>query len=468
MPASDIRITEIMYDPSPVADNVGEFLELTNTGATEIDLAGWAIGNADGLPTTDLGLLPLLLPAGASLVLASPGVTQAQFETMYGSLPAGTVFAAATSQLELSNSGDLISLIDDTGTSFNPVQYPNTANAGESLEVTYDALGHPSFTSQSPNPGVSGAIDPPPMGATNGDDILSGDNTDELLDLMAGNDVFRAWGGDDSVFGGDGNDFVNAGTGADFVEGGADQDTLNGGVGDDTLFGDEGEDRIYGGNDNDNINGGDGRDQLYGQNGDDVIFGGDGNDKAQGGAGNDFIHGGAQNDRLYGNGGRDTLLGGENNDQLFGGGHNDRLFGETGNDRLYGATGDDYADGGSGHDRINGGQGNDTVLGDQGNDTLLGGRGMDELEGGSGYDTLIGGAGADIFLFHAGGQRDQINDFESGVDVVDISSFGLTGLGDLTVDDSSGSLVLSFDTGEELVLRGLTLADVTAADFLFV
>ena len=49
--------------------------------------------------------------------------------------------------------------------------------------------------------------------------------------------------------------------------------------------------------------------------------------------------------------------------------------------------------------------------------------------GGSGSDTLYGGAGADTFVFAAGdsgvalGTRDRISDFESGLDLIDLTAF---------------------------------------------
>lgn len=82
--------------------------------------------------------------------------------------------------------------------------------------------------------------------------------------------------------------------------------------------------------------------------------------------------------------------------------------------------------GGKGHDSLVGGLGDDTLLGGEGNDTLAGGAGDDLLMSGKGKDCLVGGAGEDIFVFSkkdlgAGKMQDVINDFETTLDLIDLS-----------------------------------------------
>jgi len=87
----------------------------------------------------------------------------------------------------------------------------------------------------------------------------------------------------------------------------------------------------------------------------------------------------------------------------------------------------DNAIGGSGNDTITGNAIANTLIGGGGNDTLNSGAGDDRLVGGAGVDTLTGGSGADTFLFAFGdisaasGQHDQITDFVTGVDRIDLS-----------------------------------------------
>lgn len=81
--------------------------------------------------------------------------------------------------------------------------------------------------------------------------------------------------------------------------------------------------------------------------------------------------------------------------------------------------------GSNGADSRSGTAGHDMLLGARGNDTLNGGAGDDVLHAGTGADRLIGGAGADVFAFTADGSADRIDDFELGVDRIDLSDWGL-------------------------------------------
>lgn len=81
------------------------------------------------------------------------------------------------------------------------------------------------------------------------------------------------------------------------------------------------------------------------------------------------------------------------------------------------------AKGTSGADTIYGNQVANVLSGNAGADTLFGGGGNDQLIGGAGADILWGEAGADVFVLsnttHADG--DQIQDFQSGVDRLELS-----------------------------------------------
>lgn len=114
-------------------------------------------------------------------------------------------------------------------------------------------------------------------------------------------------------------------------------------------------------------------------------------------------------------------------------------------------------------EQLVGKRGNDTIEGLEGNDTLIGGYGSDNLLGGDGDDTLggniadtdythddlLGGTGADKFVFYhpaasldAGGQRDSIGDFESGIDKIDFSSEYMASVtwGDITIEHLHGDV----------------------------
>ena len=78
-------------------------------------------------------------------------------------------------------------------------------------------------------------------------------------------------------------------------------------------------------------------------------------------------------------------------------------------------------------------------------------------------DQLSGGAGADTFVFEGSFGGDLVTDFELGVDLVDVSSFGLT-FADLVIDDTSGSTVISIGDST-ITLNGVV--GVTEDDFIF-
>ena len=88
---------------------------------------------------------------------------------------------------------------------------------------------------------------------------------------------------------------------------------------------------------------------------------------------------------------------------------------------LFGGLGTDFLSGGAGGDHLNGGDGNDKLVGGKGSDTIEGGAGDDHLWGG---DWWKDGA-SDTFVISSGGGKDMIHDFETGVDQIDLSSYGL-------------------------------------------
>ncbi len=194
---------------------------------------------------------------------------------------------------------------------------------------------------------------------------------------------------------------------------------------------------------------------MTGGGGEDILHGGDGQDSLTGGAGDDFLHGEAGHDTLSGGSGEDWMAGGDGNDvfiadceadvvvELAGEGI-DQVFASsaaytlpdevenlnynayggfhgTGNalaNILYGGSGGDLLDGLAGDDELRGGGGADALVGGDGADLVIGGAGADLLEGGDGADTFRIGA----YETGSGGTADSILDFESGEDLIDLSS----------------------------------------------
>ena len=270
-------------------------------------------------------------------------------------------------------------------------------------------------------------------GAAPPDLRINGNDGNDQLYGLAGNDFIGGDNGNDQIFGDmmwfDGDPAHDAlynpwGTttgGNDFLYGGAGKDFIGASFGDDM---------VYGGDDNDFLDGGDGGDIIYGDAGDDLLAGGSGNDFLFGGSGNDLLCGdkrlsmspftpadiasfncqllfsvqgmpydySLQNLNLVNDAGvgLDTLAGGSGNDMLICGNGSGRLFGEEDNDYLIGGGGDDYLDGGDGNDCLEGKSGQDTLSGGSGNDYLYGGAGSDIMDGGDGDDRLYGDTGYDI------------------------------------------------------------------------
>ncbi len=139
--------------------------------------------------------------------------------------------------------------------------------------------------------------------------------------------------------------------------------------------------------------------------------GGSGSDTIIGNAVGNLLLGGAGDDTVRGNGGADTLRGGEGRDWLGGGAGHDSLLGGLDADTLIGGAGNDFLEGGPGADVLRGGAGNDTLV------------------GGGGLDRLIGGDGADTFrIIGPRSGRDRIEDFSSGVDVIEVLAATFDGL----------------------------------------
>ena len=108
---------------------------------------------------------------------------------------------------------------------------------------------------------------------------------------------------------------------------------------------------------------------------------------------------------ITGTNGRNELEGTRFADLIRGRGGNDEFEGNGGNDTIYGDSGNDEIDGGAGKD------------------LLWGGAGNDRLDGGAGNDRLWGGAGRDLFEFERGDGRDVIEDFQDGLDRIDLDDF---------------------------------------------
>ena len=81
-------------------------------------------------------------------------------------------------------------------------------------------------------------------------------------------------------------------------------------------------------------------------------------------------------------------------------------------------------------------------------------------------DTLVGFGGDDTFVFQDGSGLDTVNSFDLANDVLDVSTWGATGLGSVTITTvGSDSYVSSSDFSDIIKVAGVT--GLTAANFEF-
>jgi uncharacterized repeat protein (TIGR01451 family) len=292
-----------------------------------------------------------------------------------------------------------------------------------------------------------------------GNDTITGDGGDNLLDGFSGNDTLNGGGGNDSLDGSAGDDVLNGEEGNDKFLASFDDgaDTMNGGPGVDfadysgrgspltvDLDGEVGDDGAAGehdtvGADVEDLSGGDENDTLTGNSAANAIVGNPGEDTILGLGGDDYLVGDEppeSNGYLVAND-SDTLDGGEGNDLLDGGRYPDVISGGAGFDAVDYSTrteavtvtldgsptsGNGFEDGppgardtvGSDVEAALGGSGDDTLIGNSSDNLLDGGDGDDLLDGDAGADDLVGGSGLDDTV-----------DYSSRIDPVTVNLDGM-------------------------------------------
>lgn len=194
---------------------------------------------------------------------------------------------------------------------------------------------------------------------------------------------------------------------------------------------------------------------------DNTIYASDGNrQKVNGGGGNDKIYGSQLGEHIYGDDGADWIYGGDS-----------PAFTQTsGGGVTYSIANFDF---------LYGGEGADHIFGEAGPDYIYGGGGNDIIVGGEGNDSLYGNSGADIFYFNANSGIDVIEDFELGIDKINLSGVPGASYSSLNISQSSPYYVGDYHDRDssstmitigsaKLYLYGITAPQLTAENFEFI
>jgi Lamin Tail Domain len=114
---ASLIINEIMQNPSAVSDSNGEWFELFNSGLTDIDINGWLIADIDIDSHTINNGGPLIISAGAFLVLGSnvDSTTNGGVDIDYSYGPS----------FFLANGADELVLLDDSLVEVDRVEWDN-------------------------------------------------------------------------------------------------------------------------------------------------------------------------------------------------------------------------------------------------------------------------------------------------------------------------------------------------------
>ena len=104
-----------------------------------------------------------------------------------------------------------------------------------------------------------------------------------------------------------------------------------------------------------------------------------------------------------------------------------------------------------------------------GNDRIIGGSGNDTIDGGENGDIMSGGAGSDLFIRQYADFSDTILDFQAGAggDVLVLKGMGYTSFAQLNLRQVGANVLVDFGPGGVDTLNNVTLANLTAANFMF-
>lgn len=130
--AGDLVISEYIKDPAFAADSSGEWLELYNTTASDIDLRNYRISDNDFDGTLLLSGSPIIVPAGGYAVLGNNADTSAN-----GGVAIDFQYAADNGQLFLANGADEIVLTTYDNIEVDRIEYDSGALWSDASGVSF-------------------------------------------------------------------------------------------------------------------------------------------------------------------------------------------------------------------------------------------------------------------------------------------------------------------------------------------
>ncbi|HVT82765.1 MAG TPA: lamin tail domain-containing protein [Phycisphaerae bacterium] len=184
---ADIIITEVHPNGSSASYNA-DWFELTNTGATPVNISGWTIDDNSNASSSAVALRGITsITAGQSVVFAegnAAGSTDAAIQTNFisawfnGNAPVGFAMGFyGGSGVGLSSGGDAVNIFDATGTRVAGVAFgaasPTTSTFDNAAGISGMSLPLPVLTTVSVA-GVNGAFLSSPGGETGSPGRISG------------------------------------------------------------------------------------------------------------------------------------------------------------------------------------------------------------------------------------------------------------------------------------------------------
>lgn len=259
-----VIISEVLADPAtgPAGDANGdgvrsatddEFVELLNTGTSDVDISGWTISDA-ATPNSIRHVFPAgtIIPARDAVVVFGGGTPTGEFGTAGAE---GRVFIASTGTLSLNNaSGHSVTLADQADSIVQTVTYDSSALADQSIVRAPDFSNAPMQRHAdlneaggalfSPGTRIGGAFFTIPQGVLLLSEVMydpsGADSGLEWIELF--NNSTQDLRLDDVCIGSGGNDYTNSiialdgcgggacvvPAGGTFVVGGPESDAANG------------------------------------------------------------------------------------------------------------------------------------------------------------------------------------------------------------------------------------------------